>query len=63
MGPNRGGNNEQYALECLMSGGRDLGGYLPRVSVVERTASKGSIASSIRMNRPAAFWIRKVARS
>ncbi len=22
-GPNRGGNNEQYALECLLSGGTD----------------------------------------
>jgi hypothetical protein len=57
-GPNRGGNNEQYALECLLSGGSDWEIILP-VHMLwreNRPALAGLIASDL---RPASFWLRK----
>jgi hypothetical protein len=58
-GPNRGGNNEQYALECLLSGGDDWQVTLP-VHLLwreHRPALNYLIDSD---GRPAAIWITKV---
>jgi Methyltransferase domain len=58
-GPNRGGNNEQYALECLLSGGGDWEVTLP-VHLLwreHRQLLKRLVDSD---DRPAAFWIRKM---
>jgi hypothetical protein len=57
-GPNRGGNNEQYALECLLSGGKSWEVALPVYLLWKehRKALEQLINSD---DRPAAFWIRK----
>lgn len=58
-GPNRGGNNEQYALECLMSGGRDWEVILPvHLLWREHRAALEKLLPNA-SDRPAAFWIRK----
>ncbi|MDB6067191.1 MAG: hypothetical protein JWR26_3399 [Pedosphaera sp.] len=60
--PNRGGNNEQYALECLLSGGGDWEVALP-VHLLwreHRSALKALVDSD---ERPAAFWIKKIHRT
>jgi hypothetical protein len=57
-GDNRGGNNEQYALECLMSGGGDWEVMLP-VHLLwreHRAALDKLMKSDV---RPASFWMRK----
>jgi hypothetical protein len=61
--PTRGGNNEQYALECLLSGGSDWIVTLPvhylwreRLEALQQLLPKA-------VDRPAAFWIRKQSRS
>ena len=59
--PNRGGSNEQYALECLLSGGGDWEITLP-VHLLwreHRQLLKQLVDSD---DRPAAFWIRKAKR-
>jgi hypothetical protein len=59
-GPNRGGNNEQYALECLMSGGGDWEVLLPvHLLWREQRVELGKLVKS--EDRPAAFWMRKAA--
>lgn len=58
LGPNRGGNNEQYALECLLSGGDTWEVTLP-VHLLwreHRPLLKQLVDSEA---RPAAFWITK----
>jgi hypothetical protein len=60
-GPNRGGNNEQYALECLLSGGGDWEVVLPvHLLWREHRAELRKLVDS--EERPAAFWIRKIRR-
>lgn len=55
----RGGNNEQYALECLLSGGGDWEVILPVHQLWrEQRATFSQLIDSER--RPAAFWIRKL---
>ena len=56
--PNRGGNNEQYALECLLSGGNDWEVVLPSYLLWKEHGSffRELVESEF---RPAAFWIRK----
>ena len=57
-GPNRGGNNEQYALECLLSGGNGWEVVLPVYLLwKEKNPALAKLADS--PERPAAFWIRK----
>jgi hypothetical protein len=58
-GPNRGGNNEQYALECLLSGGADWEVVLPVFLLWKdhREALRPLVESN---GRPGAFWIRKM---
>jgi hypothetical protein len=57
--PTRGGNNEQYALECLLSGGTEWEVVLP-VYLLWREYKK-QLADLLpgAPDRPAAFWIRK----
>jgi Methyltransferase domain len=58
-GPNRGGNNEQYALECLLSGG-DWEVILPVYLLwKEHRSLFDPLISSEAAKPPAAFWIRK----
>jgi hypothetical protein len=57
--PNRGGNNEQYALECLLSGGNDWEVILPvHLLWREHRQLLNQLVNSD--DRPGAFWIRKV---
>jgi hypothetical protein len=57
--PNRGGNNEQYALECLLSGGNDWEVVLPVFLLwKEQRQSLTPLLNSDA--RPAAFWIRRI---
>ncbi len=58
--PNHGGNNEQYALECLLSGGGDWDVLLPAHLLwrEHRSAFESLIKSD---ERPAAFWMQKSA--
>jgi hypothetical protein len=59
-GTNRGGNNEQYALECLLSGGADWEIILPvHLLWREHRAALAALVNSDQ--RPASFWIRKLA--
>jgi hypothetical protein len=58
-GPNRGGVNEQYALECLLSGGREWEVILP-VHLVWRDHRPQMDRLVDIPGRPAAFWIRKL---
>jgi hypothetical protein len=59
--PNRGGNNEQYALECLLSGGNDWEVMLPTYLLWKEHAS--DFNHLVRDDhRPASFWIRKNAK-
>ncbi|HWF20226.1 MAG TPA: class I SAM-dependent methyltransferase [Verrucomicrobiae bacterium] len=58
-GPNRGGNNEQYALECLLSGGGDWEVIFPVYLLWKDHRAK--LAQLIDSERwPAAFWMRKL---
>jgi hypothetical protein len=57
-GPNRGGNNEQYAVECLLSGGTDWEVLLP-VHLLWREHRPALQTLVDADDRPAAFWIRK----
>src|SRR5258708_3371445 len=57
-GPNLGGNNEQYALECLLSGGGDWEVLLP-LYLVWREHRQALQSFADTEERPAAFWIRK----
>ena len=59
-GPNRGGNNEQYALECLLSGGEDWEVVMPSFLLWKDhgEAFKRLVEGKY---RPASFWIRKVS--
>jgi hypothetical protein len=59
-GPNRGGNNEQYALECLLSGGTDWEILLP-VYLLWREHRPALAALTASDLRPASFWLRKRA--
>jgi len=60
--PNRGGNNEQYALECLLSGGADWEVLLPTYLLWKDDPELyRRLVDSARW--PAAFWIRKKAAS
>jgi len=57
-GPNRGGNNEQYALECLLSGGGGWEVILPVYLLwKEKSPALAKLVDS--PERPAALWIRK----
>jgi Methyltransferase domain len=57
-GTNLGGANEQYALECLLSGGRDWQVTLPLFLLwQDHRAALNALVNSD--ERPAAFWIRK----
>ena len=57
-GGSRGGNNEQYALECLLSGGNGWEVVLPVYLLWKE--QRQALAPLIDSNdRPAAFWIRK----
>jgi hypothetical protein len=55
---NLGGNNEQYALECLLSGGKDWEVILP-VHLLWRDHPQEIKKLVYSAERPAAFWIRK----
>jgi hypothetical protein len=57
---NRNGNNEQYALECLLSGGADWEIRLP-VHLLWRDHQQAmkKLLPDLH-NRPAAFWLEKV---
>jgi hypothetical protein len=57
--PNRGVDNEQYALECLISGGKDWEVVLPVYLLwrEHRAALEKLLPGTA--DRPAAFWIRK----
>jgi hypothetical protein len=58
-GPNHGGNNEQYAFECLLSGGETWEVILPVHHLWrDHRAELGALLKS--EERPAAFWIKKV---
>jgi hypothetical protein len=58
-GVNRGGVNEQYALECLLSGGRFWEVILPvHLLWREHTASLDQLFPGTK-ERPAAFYLRK----
>ena len=57
-GPNYGGNNEQYALECLLSGGSHWEILLP-VHLLWREHRQALQTLLYTEHRPAAFWIRK----
>ena len=59
-GPNRGGCNEQYALECLLSGGTDWEVVLP-VYLLWREHRQDLAALIASEVRPASFWLRKTA--
>lgn len=57
--PPRGGNNEQYVLECLISGGTDWEVILPvHLLWREHRAALEKLLPGA-ADRPAAFWIRK----
>jgi hypothetical protein len=57
-GVNRGGNNEQYALECLLSGGRDWQVILPvHLLWRDHVAEMKSLVYSA--HRAGAIWLRK----
>jgi len=56
--PNRGGNNEQYALECLLSGGKVWEVVLPLYLLWKEHGSLYRELVDAEF-RPAAFWIRK----
>lgn len=58
-GPNRGGNNEQYALECLLSGGRDWEIILPVHALWRDEPSTLDKLWLGAKDRPAAIWLRK----
>jgi hypothetical protein len=59
FGPNRGGPNEQYALECLISGGTDWEVVLPvHLLWREHRAALEKLLPGA-ADRPAAFWIKK----
>ena len=58
-GTNRGGNNEQYALECLLSGGDDWEVTLPVHLLWREHREKLGALLAGATDRPAAFWIRK----
>lgn len=58
-GTNRGANNEQYALECLISGGRDWEVVLPvHLLWREHRAELDRLLPGA-TDRPAAFWLHK----
>ena len=59
-GPNRGGNNEQYALECLLSGGEDWEVVMPSF-LLWKDHSESFKRLVTADYRPASFWIRKVS--
>ena len=58
-GTNRGGNNEQYALECLLSGGSDWEVILPVYLLWREYRAELDKLLPGTTDRPAAFWIRK----
>lgn len=58
-GSNRGGGNEQYALECLLSGGNDWEVVLPVHMLWREHRTQLSKLLPGATDRPAAFWIRK----
>jgi len=58
-GPARGGNNEQYALECLLSGGADWEVMLPVHLLWREHRTELERLLTGTKDRPAAFWIRK----
>jgi len=58
-GPTRGGNNEQYALECLLSGGDDWEVMLPVHMLWREHRTRLDRLLPGATDRPAAFWIRK----
>lgn len=57
-GPNRGANNEQYALECLLSGGNRWEIILP-VYLLWREHPDALRELYYSEQRPAAMWLRK----
>lgn len=59
VGRVRGGNNEQYALECLLSGGDDWEVVLPVYWLWREHRAELDRLMSGAVERPAAFWIRK----
>lgn len=61
-GPQRGAANEQYALECLLSGGGDWEVVLP-VYLLWREHRELLAQVVDSTGRPAAFWIRKLRKS
>lgn len=58
-GTQRGGINEQYALECLLSGGRDWEVLLPAYLLWKEHRPLLSKLIDTDDKRPQAFWIRK----
>jgi len=58
-GPNRGANNEQYALEILISGGRDWEVVLPVHLLWRKHRAELEKLLPSAPDRPAAFWIYK----
>lgn len=61
-GTQRNGINEQYAMECLLSGGEDWDVILPvHMLWRDQRALLGRLIESD--GRPAAFWIRKLRQS
>ncbi len=61
-GTNRGGNNEQYALECLLSGGGDWEATMASFLLWKdhRELYQRLVVADY---RPASFWIRKKERT
>lgn len=60
LGAPRAGNNEQYGLECLLSGGCDWQVELPVHFLWRQQRARLNQLVRGTTNRPAAFWMRKV---
>jgi hypothetical protein len=58
LGAPRAGNNEQYALECLLSGGRNWQVELPLYFLWKVHPEQLKLLNPRGTARPAAFWIR-----
>jgi hypothetical protein len=59
LGAPRAGNNEQYALECLLSGGDDWQVELPLYYLWRNHRERLDALLPLGVSRPQAFWIRR----
>lgn len=61
LGTPRAGNNEQYAVECLLSGGRAWQVELPVHLLWREHRAQLDRLCADTIHRPAAFWMRKIS--